>query len=183
MLLLPLIVERKGNQKLCKLKTRREKSKYRSRRTSLNYKSLHFQFREWNFMIAYFFWSSSSNAMKGIFNAFFQRAKQCMKWMGKMQFRCIIRQFTYLNSFFGIPLFPWFCVRLPFLSYRLIFFQLEVLCRCSFRLVRQAREIQNSKKKPRKKKDIKILLRFWLNSIKNCSEIRVFIGNFSRVSF
>lgn len=99
-----------------------------------------------------FFWSSSSNAMKGIFNAFFQRAKQCMKWMGKMQFRCIIRQFTYLNSFFGIPLFPWFCVRLPFLSYRLIFFQLEVLCRCSFRLVRQAREIQNSKKKPRKKK-------------------------------
>lgn len=38
------------------------------------------------------------------FNA--NKKAQCMKWMWKMQFRCIIKQFTYLNSFFGIPLFP-----------------------------------------------------------------------------
>lgn len=46
----------------------------------------------------------------------FQRAKQCMKWMWKMQFRCIIKQFTYLNSFFGIPLFPFRCTGFLFAS-------------------------------------------------------------------
>lgn len=73
--------------------------------------------------------SDEETALMHFYFRRFQRAKQCMKWMWKMQFRCIIKQFTYLNSFFGIPLFPFRCsvlFCLPFLSYRLIFFQLEV---------------------------------------------------------
>lgn len=79
--------------------------------------------------------------------------------MHEMQFRCIIKQFTYLNSFWYslCPFFRFFC--LPFLSYRLISFNFEVLLLLFLRLFVNAREKFN-------KKRYKNSSVFWLNSIK-----------------
>jgi hypothetical protein len=81
--------------------------------------------------------------------------------MGRMQFRCIIKQFTYLNSFFGIPysfFSPFFLLQsFPFLSYRLI-----SLTWGSFVDAPKKRE----KFKKKSKKRYKNSWAFWLNSIK-----------------
>lgn len=132
-------------------------------------------FLEWNFcvfLIAKLF--AAILILECIF-VHFRRSEQCMKCILKMQFRCIIGQFTYLNSFFGIPFFCPFLVpprSQLVLSYRLISFNSEVIL-YSFRLVVNKRV----KFKKNSGKRYKNSFRFWLNPIKKTfSSFSVFLG-------
>jgi hypothetical protein len=117
----------------------------------------------------------SRSVMKDFLNAFFalhfQREKQCMKWMGKMQFRfrCIIKQFTYLNSFSLVFLFTFFSIFFPPLL--VLSINLFQLCCYSFSWMREEKFKKKSNEKRYKNSSV-----FWLNSIKK----RVLFRDFSR---